>query len=98
MGTSFTVLDLWTLQSVVGFGGCVETGLDEHLTRQPGLASMVTAALRRIRDRLPAEGTIEIRSPDLARRADRVCEGHSWYMPGAFPRRGRATSRTPCTT
>jgi hypothetical protein len=76
------VLDLWTIQSVAGFGGCVEAGLDEHLTSVPGLAALVTAALRRITERLPAGGVIT--SPDLARRADRVCEGQSWYVPGAL--------------
>ncbi|MGD0244315.1 MAG: hypothetical protein ABSB59_28885 [Streptosporangiaceae bacterium] len=78
------VLDLWTIQSVAGFGGCVEAGLDEHLTSVPGLAALVTAALRRITERLPAGGSVEVTSPDLARRADRVCEGQSWYVPGAL--------------
>jgi hypothetical protein len=34
--------------------------------------------------RLPAAGLIEVTSPDLARRAERVCEGHGWYVPGAL--------------
>jgi hypothetical protein len=78
------VLDMWTLQSVAGFGGCVSACLDEHLTSQPGLAGLVTAALRRTRARLPAAGLIEVTSPDLARRAERVCEGHTWYVPAAL--------------
>jgi hypothetical protein len=78
------VLDDWTLQSVAGFGGCVSAGLDEHLTSQPGLGETVTAALRRIRDRLPLEGSIEVSSPGLAERADRVCEGSGWSAPGAL--------------
>lgn len=78
------ILDTWTIQSVAGFGGCVSAGLDEHLTSQPGLAGLVTAALLRIRDRLPPGGSIEVTSPDLARRADRVCAGHSWSTPGAL--------------
>jgi hypothetical protein len=66
---------MWTIQSVVGFGGCVEAALDEHLTSQPGLAAVVTAALRRITERLPAEGTIEVTSPSggiLVRRRRRT--------------------------
>ena len=78
------VLDTWTLQSVAGFGGCVSPGLDECLTSRPGLAALVTAALLRVRERLPAEGIIEVTSPDLARRAGRVCAGHSWYVPAAL--------------
>lgn len=78
------VLDLWTIQSVAGFGGCVDAGLDEHLTSQPALAALVTAALRRITERLPAAGTVEVTSPDLAQRADRACAGNTWYVPGAL--------------
>jgi hypothetical protein len=78
------ILDIWTVQSVAGFGGCVSAGLDEHLASQPGLSEMVAAALLRIRARLPREGSIEVTSPDLARRADRACEGNSWSTPGAL--------------
>jgi hypothetical protein len=78
------ILDIWTIQSVAGFGGCVSADLDEHLTSHPALAAEVTAALGRIRERLPAAGIIEVTSPDLARRADRACEGQSWYVPGAL--------------
>jgi hypothetical protein len=51
-----SVLDAWTVQAVAGFIGCVSPGLDEHLTARPSLAAAVTAALKRIRDRLPPEG------------------------------------------
>jgi hypothetical protein len=45
---------------------------------------MVTAALLRIRDRLPREGGVEVTSPNLAKRANRACEGNSWSAPGAL--------------
>jgi hypothetical protein len=78
------VLDAWTVQSVVGFGGCMSADLDEHLTSQPGLGEMVTAALVRIQDRLPTDGIVEVSSPDLARRARRVCGESGWHTPGAL--------------
>jgi hypothetical protein len=78
------VLDAWTLQAVAGFTGFVSPGLDEHLPQRPGLAAAVTAALKRIRGRLPPGGSVEVGSADLARRADRVCGGHDWSTPGAL--------------
>jgi hypothetical protein len=78
-----SVLDAWTLQAVAGFTGCVSPGLDEHLAVRPGLAAAITAALKRIRDGLPPEGSIEVGSAALATRADRVCEGSGWSTPGA---------------
>jgi hypothetical protein len=80
-----SVLDAWTVQAMAGFTGCVSPGLDEHLTARHGLAAAVTAALKRIRDRLPPRGSFEVRSAVLARRADRACEGYAWSTPGAAP-------------
>jgi hypothetical protein len=80
-----SVLDAWTVQAVAGFTGCVSPGLDEHLTARPSLAAAVTAALKRIRDRLPPGGSFVVGSAALARRADRVCEGYVWSTPGAAP-------------
>ena len=57
---------------------------DEHLTSQPALAALVTAALGRITERLPAAGTVEVTSPGLDQRADRACAGNTWYVPGAL--------------
>jgi len=77
------ILDVWTVQAVAGFTGCMSPDLDEHLAGRPGLMAAVTAALARIRDRVPAEGSIDVDSPALAERADRVCHGQAWYTPGA---------------
>ena len=77
------VLDAWTVQAVAGFIGCVSPALDEHLAARPGLATAVTAALKRIRDRIPPRGGVEVQSAALARRADRACEGIPWTAPGA---------------
>jgi hypothetical protein len=78
------ILDSWTIQSVAGFIGCVSVELDEHLTSHPALAAQVIAALEHIRAGLPADGLVEVTSPDLTRRADRACVGHPWHAPGAL--------------
>jgi hypothetical protein len=77
------ILDAWTIQAVAGFTGCMPPCLDEHLAGRPHLVAAVTAALERIRDRVPAQGSIEVSSPALAVRAGRVCQGQTWYTPGA---------------
>jgi hypothetical protein len=76
------LLDEWALQASVGFMGCVSPGLDQNLT-DPDLVSAVTAALRHVLARLPADGLVTADDPDFAQRAQRVSEGQ-WRSPSAL--------------
>jgi hypothetical protein len=77
------VLDSWTLQATVGFTGCVSPDLDANLA-DPRARPLVTTALRRILDRLPAEGLVAAAGVGLTTRAERVTDGGPWRCPSAL--------------
>jgi hypothetical protein len=77
------VLDVWTLQDVAGFNGCVSPQLDEYLS-DSRIRDLVSAGLHCVCDRLDDVGVVEPDVGELRVRAEPVRAGGSWRMPWAL--------------
>jgi hypothetical protein len=77
------MLDSWTLQAVVGFGGSVSAELDRFVKDTP-TKTTVLAALSGVLDGLPDEGLSEPADSAFLDRAAIACGDRPWRMPSAL--------------
>jgi hypothetical protein len=77
------VLDQWSLQATAGFNGCVSAELDANLA-EPTLPSVVAAGIRRMLDRLPADGLVNAGDAVFMQRAISVGSGGPCRSPSAL--------------
>lgn len=77
------VLDSWSVQATACINGCVSADLEANLA-EPSLVPVVAAGLRRVLDRLPADGLVNAGDARFMQRAGRVSGGGPWRSPSAL--------------